>query len=101
MTQKRFTADITVDIDPEYIDDFFSLVADAAESYSGILAQYRYFVQKIIPMNSMEIYDYLIDNLELPDDANTQYIADEIYYRLDYSPMYHQIDELAHVLKNN
>ena len=46
MTQKRFTADITVDIDPEYIDDFFSLVADAAESYSGILAQYRYYVQK-------------------------------------------------------
>lgn len=52
-------------------------------------------------MNSMEIYDYLIDNLDLPDDTNTQYIADEIYYRLDYSPMYHQIDELAHVLKNN
>ena len=46
MTQKRFTADITVDIDPEYSDDFFSLVADAAESYSGILAQYRYYVQK-------------------------------------------------------
>lgn len=52
-------------------------------------------------MNSMEIYDYLIDNLDLPDDANTQYIADEIYYRLDYSPIYRQIDELAHVLKNN
>ena len=49
----------------------------------------------------MEIYDYLIDNLDLPDDANTQYIADEIYYRLDYSPIYRQIDELAHVLKNN
>ena len=46
MTQKRFTADITVDIDPEYIDDFFSLVADAAETYNGILAQYRYYVQK-------------------------------------------------------
>ena len=46
MTQKRFTADIAVDIDPEHIDDFFSLVADAAESYSGILAQYRYYVQK-------------------------------------------------------
>ena len=46
MTQKRFTADITVDIEPECIDDFFSLVADAAESYKGILAQYRYYVQK-------------------------------------------------------
>ena len=52
-------------------------------------------------MNSMEIYDYLVDTLELPDDANTQYIADEIYYRLDYSPMYLQIDELANVLNNN
>ena len=46
MTQKCFTADITVDIDPQYIDDFFSLVADAAESYKGILSQYRYYVQK-------------------------------------------------------
>ena len=66
MTQKRFTADIAVDIDPEYIDDFFSLVADAAESYSGILAQYRYYVQKNLPMNSMETMDYLLDNLDLP-----------------------------------
>ena len=46
MTQQRFTADITVDIDPQYIDDFFSLVADAAESHKGILSQYRYYVQK-------------------------------------------------------
>ena len=46
MTQKCFTADITVDIDPQYIDDFFSLVADAAESYKGVLSQYRYYVQK-------------------------------------------------------
>tara|TARA_Y100000004_G_scaffold162747_1_gene191708 strand:- start:2935 stop:3120 length:186 start_codon:yes stop_codon:yes gene_type:complete len=46
MTHKRFTADIAIDIDPEHIDDFFNLVADAAETYSGILAQYRYYVQK-------------------------------------------------------
>ena len=52
-------------------------------------------------MNSMEIMDYLLDNLELPDDANTQYIADEIYYQLDYTPIYNQIDTLAEVMKNN
>ncbi len=52
-------------------------------------------------MNSMEIYDYLIDSLNLPDNADTQYIADEIYYRLDYSPMYQQINELTNVLQNN
>ena len=46
-------------------------------------------------MNSMQIYDYLVDNLELPDDENTQAIADEIYFRLDYSPMYNQIESLA------
>lgn len=46
-------------------------------------------------MNSMEIYDYLLDNLELPDDENTQAIADEIYFRLDYLPMYEQIEKLA------
>lgn len=52
-------------------------------------------------MNSMEIMDYLLDNLDLPDDENTQYIADEIYYRLDYTPLYNQIDSLAKVLKDN
>lgn len=52
-------------------------------------------------MNSMEIMDYLLDNLELPDDANTQYMADEIYYQLDYTPIYKQIDTLAEVMKNN
>lgn len=52
-------------------------------------------------MNSMEIMDYLLDNLDLPDDENTQYIADEIYYRLDYTPLYVQIDTLAKVLKDN
>lgn len=52
-------------------------------------------------MNSMEIMDYLLDNLELPDDANTQYIADEIYYQLDYTPIYKQIETLAEVMKNN
>ena len=54
-----------------------------------------------LKMNSMEIMDYLLDNLELPDDANTQYIADEIYYQLDYTPIYNQIDTLAKVMKNN
>lgn len=57
--------------------------------------------KKRIQMNSMEIMDYLLDNLELPDDANTQYIADEIYYQLDYTPIYNQIDTLAEVMKNN
>ena len=57
--------------------------------------------KKKIQMNSMEIMDYLLDNLKLPDDANTQYIADEIYYQLDYTPIYNQIDTLAEVMKNN
>ena len=57
--------------------------------------------KKKLTMNSMEIMDYLLDNLELPDDANTQYIADEIYYQLDYTPIYKQIDTLAEVMKNN
>ena len=57
--------------------------------------------KKRIQMNSMEIMDYLLDNLELPDDANTQYMADEIYYQLDYTPIYNQIDTLAEVMKNN
>ena len=57
--------------------------------------------KKKLQMNSMEIMDYLLDNLELPDDANTQYMADEIYYQLDYTPIYNQIETLAEVMKNN
>lgn len=57
--------------------------------------------KKKLTMNSMEIMDYLLDNLELPDDANTQYMADEIYYQLDYTPIYNQIETLAEVMKNN
>ena len=57
--------------------------------------------KKKLTMNSMEIMDYLLENLELPDDANTQYMADEIYYQLDYTPIYNQIETLAEVMKNN
>ena len=52
-------------------------------------------------MNSMEIMDYLVDSLDMPYDDITQSIADEIYFRLDYSCMYHQIDNLVDELKNN
>ena len=45
MTQ-RFKVDLTLEIDPEYIEDFFEEVALTAEGSNGTLTQYRYYVEK-------------------------------------------------------
>lgn len=48
-------------------------------------------------MNTEDIQLYLQDNTDLSDEViNT--ITTEIYNRLDYTPMYEQIDELTLLL---
>ena len=46
MKRKRFKVDLTLEIDPEYIEDFFEEVALTAEGNEGTLVQYRYYVPK-------------------------------------------------------
>ena len=43
---KRFTVDLTLEINPDYIEEFFEEVALLAESNAGTLVQYRYYVPK-------------------------------------------------------
>ena len=45
MTQ-RFKVDLTLEINPEYIEDFFEDVAAYVEASNGTLTQYRYYVEK-------------------------------------------------------
>ena len=44
MSRKRFKVDLTLEIDPGYIEEFFEEVALTAESNAGTLVQYRYYV---------------------------------------------------------
>ena len=46
MSRKRFYANLTLEIDPEYIEEFFEEVADLAESNAGTLTSYRYYAPK-------------------------------------------------------
>lgn len=48
-------------------------------------------------MTTDDIKLYLQDNTGL-SDAVINVITNEIYNRLDYEPMYRQIDELTHLL---
>ena len=41
---KRFTVDLTLEIDPDKIEDFFEELALTAEGQDGTLVQYRYYV---------------------------------------------------------
>lgn len=50
MTRKRFAVDLTLEIDPDYIEEFFEEVALTAEGNAGTLVQYRYYV----PNNEQE-----------------------------------------------
>ena len=42
----------------------------------------------------MDIMDYLVEKLDMDHTVETQYIADKMYYRLDYACMYQQIKDL-------
>ena len=44
MSKKRFKVDLTLEIDPDYIEEFFEEVALTAEGNAGTLVQYRYYV---------------------------------------------------------
>ena len=44
--KQRFKVDLTLEIDPDYIEEFFEEVALLAESNAGTLVQYRYYVPK-------------------------------------------------------
>ena len=46
MTRQRFKVDFTLEIDPEYIEEFFEEIAHTAEQNAGTLTQYRYYVPK-------------------------------------------------------
>jgi len=48
-------------------------------------------------MTDEDILHYLGDNTDLPDEVIAR-ITPEIYNRLDYSPIYEQIDTLALLL---
>ena len=44
MTRKRFAVDLTLEIDPNYIEEFFENAATSIEDWGGTLVQYRYYV---------------------------------------------------------
>lgn len=46
MIRKRFTVDLTLEIDPDKIEEFFEEVALTAEGSDATLVQYRYYVPK-------------------------------------------------------
>ena len=48
MTRKRFVVDLTLEIDPDYIEDFFEEAANAAEENAGTLVSYRYYAPKYV-----------------------------------------------------
>ena len=46
MIRKRFTVDLTLEIDPDKIEEFFEEVALTAQGNDATLVQYRYYVPK-------------------------------------------------------
>ena len=46
MKRTRFIADLTVQIDPEFVEKFFEKAADIAEDLGGTLTSYRYYAPR-------------------------------------------------------
>ena len=46
MTKKLFKIDLTLEIEPDIIEELFNVWAQQAEDYEAVLTQYRYYVPK-------------------------------------------------------
>ena len=48
MNRTRFISDLTIQIDPEFVEKFFEKAADIAEELGGTLTSYRYYARKYV-----------------------------------------------------
>ena len=48
MTRKRFVVDLTLQIDPEFVEKFFEKAADIADELDGTLTSYRYYSPRYV-----------------------------------------------------
>ena len=44
MTRKRFAVDLTLECDPDIIEDLFEAFCLQADDYEALITQYRYYV---------------------------------------------------------